>query len=92
MKQTFKGPTFVPHMSRNEGGIPSLGALLAWTGRLLFFWEFSTAREALMGRGSIRGGVLWTGGEGDEDAGFVSPSPVAGAAASLLSVRRRLKA
>lgn len=41
-----------------------------------------------MGRGSISGGVLWTGGEGDEDAGFASPSPVAGAAASLLSVRR----
>lgn len=38
-----------------------------------------------MGRGSISGGVLWTGGEGDEDAGLVSPSPVEGAAASLLS-------
>lgn len=44
-----------------------------------------------MGLGSISGGLLWTGGEGDEDAGFVSPSPVAGATASLLSVRRGLE-
>lgn len=29
---------------------------------------------------------MWTGGEGEGDAGFVSPSPVA-VTASLLSVR-----
>lgn len=65
-----------------------MGALLAWTGRLLFFWGFSTAGGALLGRGSISGGLLWTGGEGDKGAGFVSLSPAAGTAASLISVTR----
>lgn len=69
-----------------------MGALLAWTGRLLFFKEFSTAGGALLGRGSISGGLLWTGGDGDEGAGFVSLSPAAGAAASLLSVTRGWRA
>lgn len=65
-----------------------MGALLAWTGRMLFFWEFSTAGGALLGRASISVGLLWIGGEGDEGAGFVSLSPAAGAAASLLSATR----